>query len=188
MKFIENYSKAIEKINQRISVLEGQNETDQQKLDQLQKEYKGYLHEGDIDQATSLRKQIKELETEMETRSDMIEVLQDPKGSLKQDAAIKAAKEYLKVREDYGKRREKTIRRVQKLQAEYLAALHEAVDFNNELHDLTTQIGRLKNATNWKSEEVKAQTGVDMNTYINGSRLEISMLDYFVQHGEIYSR
>ncbi|MBD7966256.1 hypothetical protein [Fictibacillus norfolkensis] len=182
MNFLKVYKSKMDHLRGKMQELQAENDRDQEKHNELKVHYDSLVVALDFEKASKVKQQMKQLETEMETRADMFDVLRLKLQSGDKDAAIEAAKEFHAEKSEYLKQVGKLVTQLDKKRAEYLELLSQARDINNTLTIAGRQLGTLQKVIDWKSPEVEMAIGFNYTIEANRSRGEINLNDYLVGH------
>lgn len=185
MEFINEYNKIMSQLRNKVRDLEAENEADGNRKEELNEEYQAAVTDLDFDKANDLKRQMKEIEINQETREDMVQTLNKKIIVGDADAAKKAAVKFNEAKKEHIKQRDKLEAEAIKKRNEYVSALMDVHRYNlfldngvEQFKDIYKVISRLNNA------ETVEEIGFNPMVLTQKQKEEINIHDFLI--GNLY--
>lgn len=173
MEFLKDFNSKVEEGKQKLQEFKIEQAADLEKKKKLQAEYEVHISNLIFPEAEKTKSEIKELETRMETREDIMGILQSDQHSGMIKNSIQAAKKYIEERGALVKEAEALEAKALQKRMEYISVLAEVTDHNNfieRMHDVFYRqiykkddyVNKSNSPVQWKSPEVLKEIGADM--------------------------
>ncbi|MEU5512774.1 hypothetical protein, partial [Streptomyces fungicidicus] len=157
----------------KLADLKKEQAADQEEKRKLESEYEVHISNLIFADAEKTKREIKDLEAKIETREDMIGILQSDQHSGIVQSSIASAKKFIEERQELTSAGESLEAKAKEKRAEYLAVLAEVNEYNNKLDRMRQQFSQVilkkgfydnkpNSPVQWRSPEVIKDLGVDM--------------------------
>lgn len=181
MNFISQYNQALHTARTNAAKLEGENQQALQKVQDLEKQYESHIQNLDFDSAKKVKSEIKELESEIETKRDIISILRDPKNQGVVDAAKKAAVEYHNQKEELKQKDIQLHEKAMSKREEYLEAVRDIIAHNAQLTRGHDDLKRLQEVVAWRNPDVVKELKLNVEMLMRGDGGVLPLHPYLFQ-------
>lgn len=135
MNKLETYQKEKQIMKERMTDLKQTITTNEEKLSQMEKDYKGHVMKGEDKKADTLFPKIEALKNELKSQRHKQQTLSALARDSVKELAVEAVKEVTEIKEEYENNSRVVREEVEKRKQEYINACKKAIAFNNEFEN-----------------------------------------------------